>query len=92
MENVLKINAGIACLDRANEVEPRPNEEKSRRDDMSVENSTFSIQKSRRDDMSVENYIAENAKQLDNIIDKLIMPQREAESNVADYELKYKIS
>jgi hypothetical protein len=26
MKNVLKINAGIACLDRANEVEPRPNE------------------------------------------------------------------
>ncbi|MDR0603332.1 MAG: hypothetical protein LBG80_03405 [Bacteroidales bacterium] len=25
MENVLKINAGIACLDRTNEVEPRPN-------------------------------------------------------------------
>jgi hypothetical protein len=27
MENVLKINAGIACADRANEVEPRPNGE-----------------------------------------------------------------
>jgi hypothetical protein len=27
MKNVLKINAGIACSDRANEVEPRPNEE-----------------------------------------------------------------
>ncbi|MDR0602942.1 MAG: hypothetical protein LBG80_01395 [Bacteroidales bacterium] len=27
MENVLKINAGIACSDRANKVEPRPNEE-----------------------------------------------------------------
>jgi hypothetical protein len=27
MENVLKINAGIACSDRANEVEPRPNGE-----------------------------------------------------------------
>ncbi|MDR0604451.1 MAG: hypothetical protein LBG80_09145 [Bacteroidales bacterium] len=26
MENVLKINAGIACSDRANEGEPRPNE------------------------------------------------------------------
>ncbi|MDR0604663.1 MAG: hypothetical protein LBG80_10210 [Bacteroidales bacterium] len=26
MENVLKINAGTACLDRSNEVEPRPNE------------------------------------------------------------------
>ncbi|MDR0603836.1 MAG: hypothetical protein LBG80_05990 [Bacteroidales bacterium] len=25
MKNVLKINAGIACLDRANEVLPRPN-------------------------------------------------------------------
>jgi hypothetical protein len=94
-----KINAGIACSDRANEVEPRPNEDravtlalsksrrddtlltvcfslrekprpneddmlggvrsvypirKSRRDDMSVENSTLSIKKSRRDDMSVE--------------------------------------
>ncbi|MDR0603123.1 MAG: hypothetical protein LBG80_02320, partial [Bacteroidales bacterium] len=71
-----------ACLDRANEVEPRPNEDrtitssvsksrrdntlltvcfslwygvalkKSRRDDISVENSTLSIKKSRRDDMS----------------------------------------
>jgi hypothetical protein len=28
-ENVSKINAGIACLDRANEVEPRPNAEKN---------------------------------------------------------------
>jgi two-component SAPR family response regulator len=28
MENVLKINAGIACSDRANEVEPRPNGDK----------------------------------------------------------------
>jgi hypothetical protein len=26
IENVLKINAGTACLDRSNEVEPRPNE------------------------------------------------------------------
>ena len=26
-KNVLKINASIACSDRANEVEPRPNEE-----------------------------------------------------------------
>jgi hypothetical protein len=25
MENVLKINAGYACSDRANEVDPRPN-------------------------------------------------------------------
>ncbi|MDR0606353.1 MAG: hypothetical protein LBG80_18925 [Bacteroidales bacterium] len=25
MKNVLTINAGIACSDRANEVEPRPN-------------------------------------------------------------------
>jgi hypothetical protein len=30
-------------------------QQKSRRDDMSVENSTFAIKKSRRDDMSVEN-------------------------------------
>ena len=32
MENVLKINAGIACSDKANEVEPRPN-----KDEISVE-------------------------------------------------------
>ncbi|MDR0603497.1 MAG: hypothetical protein LBG80_04240 [Bacteroidales bacterium] len=29
MENVLKINAGIACSDRTNEVEPRPNGEET---------------------------------------------------------------
>jgi hypothetical protein len=32
IRNVLRINAGIACSDKANEVEPRPNE-----DDMSIE-------------------------------------------------------
>ncbi|MDR0603410.1 MAG: hypothetical protein LBG80_03795 [Bacteroidales bacterium] len=26
VNRTIKINAGIACLDRANEVEPRPNE------------------------------------------------------------------
>ncbi|MDR0604046.1 MAG: hypothetical protein LBG80_07070 [Bacteroidales bacterium] len=36
-----KINAGIACSDRANEVEPRPNEDRA---------ITSTISKSRRDD------------------------------------------
>ncbi|MDR0604089.1 MAG: hypothetical protein LBG80_07290 [Bacteroidales bacterium] len=36
MENVLKINAGIACSDKANVVEPRPNE-----NDMSLKRWRF---------------------------------------------------
>jgi hypothetical protein len=41
-----QLTKGIACADRANEIEPRPNEG----------NGTFAINKSRRDDISVERW------------------------------------